>query len=134
MAPSTRKWQVLFVLLLSAAGFFSGGALGKLSIPAGSGLAGPAILLGYLAAGAGIALVIGILLGMKLKGEHMRQAALAALILLILAIVALFLIPKKKISSIFPTRSTTAPTSELLLHNTHEHQAPKDVSRIVSAP
>lgn len=102
MAPSRRKWQILFVLLLGAAGFFLGGAAGKLNIPAGSGLAGPAILLGYLITGAGIALVIGILLAIKLKGERLRRGTFAALILLILAIAALFLIPKKRISAAQP--------------------------------
>lgn len=113
MTPSKRKWQVLFVILLSAAGFFVGGAVGKLSIPAGSGLAGPAILLGYLAAGAGIALVIGIVLGMKLKGEHLRQAAFAALILLILAMAALFLIPKKRINAAQPAAALRFQAGEV---------------------
>ena len=64
----------LFVVLFCFLGLFAGTALGTLFVPEGSGLAGPAIALGYGVVGLIIALVFGVGLARKLAYQQLRRA------------------------------------------------------------
>lgn len=97
MSKSTRVLQISFVLLLMIAGFFWGGVVGKIRIPAGSGLAGPAIFLGYALTGIIVGLLLGLFFAAKLDGAQLRKGVLIAVILAVIALVAIFLVPKKSI-------------------------------------
>ncbi|KAA3613349.1 MAG: hypothetical protein DWQ05_17830 [Calditrichaeota bacterium] len=72
MAKSKIMLGVVFIVLLAFLGFVLGTFIGKMNVPAGSGLAGPAIALSYGAAGFVLALVLGILLTGKLNHARLR--------------------------------------------------------------
>lgn len=97
MSKSTRVLQISFVLLLMIAGFFWGGVVGKLRIPAGSGLAGPAIFLGYALTGVVVGLLLGLFSAAKLNDAQLRKGLLIAVIPAVVALVAIFMVPKKTI-------------------------------------
>lgn len=99
MAKSLQSLQITFVLLFIIAGFFLGGMVGKLKIPAGSGLAGPAILLVYMLSGAAIALIAGIILARILNEAQLKKGRLVVFLLAVAALVAIVSIPKKKIAT-----------------------------------
>ena len=63
-----------FVLLLAFLGLLVGTMIGGLFVPKGSGLAGPAIALGYGFVGFVIAIVAGVLLARKLRHSQLRMA------------------------------------------------------------
>ncbi len=67
---------ILFVLLVAFLGLFLGALIGKFFVPAHSGLAGPAILLGYGVIGLLLALVTGILLSRKLTNMQRLRTLL----------------------------------------------------------
>lgn len=101
--------HISFVLLLMIAGFFWGGVVGKLRIPAGSGLAGPAIFLGYALSGVIVGLLLGLFSAAKLNEAQLRKGLLIAVILAVIALVAVFLIPKKTVP--VPAYQLPAPFS-----------------------
>jgi hypothetical protein len=68
--------RVAFVALLVFLALVGGLAAGAAFVPAGSGLAGPAIALGYGVAGALVALVAGIVLAIRLPARALRRALL----------------------------------------------------------
>jgi len=109
LSKSKRLLQISFVLLLMIAGFFWGGVVGKLRIPAGSGLAGPAIFLGYALTGVIVGLLLGLFSAAKLNEAQLRKGLLIAVILAVIALVAVFLIPKKTIP--VPAYQSPAPFS-----------------------
>jgi len=76
----TRIWIVLLLVpSLLVIGFMLGTMIGaKCCVPQGSGLAGPAIVLGYGVLGAGLALLTGILLAIKLPTAWLLGITLPA--------------------------------------------------------
>lgn len=78
---------MLLVLCSLWIGLVAGMAIGGLFfVPAGSGLAGPAIALGYGAMGAIAGLALAIVLALKLPVRPLRVAAVIALVLSALAV------------------------------------------------
>ena len=74
-----------FVLFVSFLGFAAGTFIGAtFFVPPGSGLAGPAIALGYGVVGLVIALVGGVILARKLAPAQLRMALLIAGVLALL--------------------------------------------------
>jgi hypothetical protein len=65
-----------FVTLLVCLGLIGGTALGGLFVPPDSGLAGPAVALGYGAAGGLAALAGGIILAIRLAPQTLQRALL----------------------------------------------------------
>ena len=75
-----------FVLFVSFLGLFAGTFIGSVFfVPPGSGLAGPAIALGYGFVGLVVALVGGVVLARRLALAMLRKALLIAGILVFLA-------------------------------------------------
>ncbi len=71
-----RTVAVLFTLCAAICGFAAGAWLGaRFLVPPGSGLAGPAIVLGYGVVGAVAALIVGIVAAWRLKGRAFHLAA-----------------------------------------------------------
>ncbi len=86
-APRRALWSVLLVLCSLWLGLVAGMAIGgRLFVPEGSGLAGPAIALGYGAMGALAGAVLSGLLAWKLPVRSLRLAAWIALLLSALAV------------------------------------------------
>ena len=79
MAVSKAIPGFFFVLFVSILGLFAGTFIGAtFFVPVGSGLAGPAIALGYGVVGLVIALIGGVMLARKLAREKLRVALLIA--------------------------------------------------------
>jgi nitrate reductase gamma subunit len=86
--PRRRRapWIALLVLCSFWIGLVAGTAVGaRFLVPAGSGLAGPAIALGYGVAGALAAAVLVGVLGRRLPARSLRRSAVVALLLAVLA-------------------------------------------------
>lgn len=83
LRPGSRWPWVLLLLVCSCwLGLVAGAAVGaRWLVPAGSGLAGPAIALGYGVAGAVAALLVGGVLAWKASHGVLRAAALAGFVL-----------------------------------------------------
>ncbi len=73
--PKRALWGVTVVLTLMWIGLVGGSAVGAQLVPAGSGLAGPAIALGYGAGASLVAGFIGFLLARRLSPIALRIAA-----------------------------------------------------------
>jgi len=83
-----RRWPSVLLLLGSLAwiGLVAGTAVGAAwFVPEGSGLAGPAIALGFGVLGVGIGLVLGAVLGWKAPHGLLRAAAAVGVVLALLA-------------------------------------------------
>lgn len=85
MSKSKTLLGICFVSILGFLGLFAGTLAGALFVPDGSGLAGPAIALGYGAGGAIIGLILGTILARKLTYAQLRTALLGATIIALLA-------------------------------------------------
>jgi uncharacterized protein YneF (UPF0154 family) len=88
-SPRQRRalWVTLLVLCSFWVGLVAGTFLGALFfVPAGSGLAGPAIALGYGIAGALAAAVLAGVLGRRLPTRTLRRAAAVAGVLAVAAV------------------------------------------------
>ncbi len=84
------RWPLVLAVLASSCwlGLVTGAAIGaKWLVPAGSGLAGPAIVLGYGCAGAVAALLLAGVLAWQASYDVLRSAALGALALALVAAV-----------------------------------------------
>jgi hypothetical protein len=79
--------RVAFVGLVTLIGLFCGTAAGSLFVPPGSGLAGPAVALGYGAVGAVAALTLGVVLAIQLAPRALLRALLVAVLLVIALVV-----------------------------------------------
>jgi hypothetical protein len=79
---------LLLPAILAGVGGIVGLFVGGAAVPAGSGLAGPTIVLGYGAVGAVCGLVAGAIAAWLLPARHVRPALLAALGLGLIAAVA----------------------------------------------
>src|SRR5262245_43806591 len=91
-APRRTLWGLLLIFCSLWIGFAAGLSIGgHLCIPAGSGLAGPTIALGYGALGALVGIVLAGFLAWRLPGRALRVAALVALLLSVLVVLVLFL-------------------------------------------
>jgi hypothetical protein len=83
-----RRWPLVLLLLPSLAwlGLVAGTAAGAAwFVPEGSGLAGPAIALGYGALGAGVGIALAAVLGWRAGHGLLRTAAAVAVVLALLA-------------------------------------------------
>lgn len=88
-SPSPRRtlWTVLLILSLLWLGFVAGMVIaGRFFVPAGSGLAGPAIALGYGVSGAVAGAVLAGLFAWKLPARPLRLLTMAAILLSALTI------------------------------------------------
>jgi hypothetical protein len=86
--PRPIVWILLLIPCLLWIGFVAGMMIGGIFfVPAGSGLAGPAIAFGYGAMGALAGSVLAGLLAWKLPARPLRFAALTALLLSVLVLV-----------------------------------------------
>ncbi len=85
-APRRTLWSLLLVLCSLWLGLVAGTAIGGLFVPEGSGLAGPAIALGYGVMGALAGLALAIVFALKLPVRPLRLSALIALLLSALAV------------------------------------------------
>lgn len=74
MSMSKALLGIGFVLVLGFLGLFAGTMVGSFFVPPGSGLAGPAIALGYGVMGMALALVSGILVTRRLNVTQLRAA------------------------------------------------------------
>jgi hypothetical protein len=82
-------WTALLVLCSFWIGLVAATAVGaRFFVPAGSGLAGPAIALGYGVAGALAAAVLAGVVGRRLPTRLLRRSAMVALALAVLAALA----------------------------------------------
>ncbi len=91
MAASKTFPGIIFVVLLTFLGLFCGTWIGGLLfVPPGSGLAGPAIALGYGVLGLLIALIVGVLLARKLAYEQLLRGLIAVGLLTVLALSFIF--------------------------------------------
>lgn len=91
MAKSKILPGTALVVMACFVGFVVGAFIGGLLVPAGSGLAGGAIVFGYGVGGFLVALVLGIVLAVKLPRPHLVRAAWLALVGVAVAAVALFI-------------------------------------------
>lgn len=90
-SPRRRRapWIALLVLCSFWIGLVAGAAIGaRFFVPVDSGLAGPAIALGYGVAGALAAAVLAGVLARRLPGRPLRRSAVVALMLAVLAALA----------------------------------------------
>ncbi len=90
-SPRRRRapWIALLVLCSFWIGLVAGTAVGaRFFVPADSGLAGPAIALGYGVVGALAAAVLAGVLGRRLPPRSLRRSAVVALLLAVLAALA----------------------------------------------
>lgn len=70
-------WRILLIVALALAGMYLGSFVGaKYLVPKGSGLAGGAMVLGYLVLGLVVFTLIGVAAAFMLKGNALRNAAL----------------------------------------------------------
>jgi hypothetical protein len=99
----------LIVLLLLVAGFLFGGTYGRLTIPAGSGLAGGGIAAMYALFGAAVGAVIGIVVGVKANDARLWPFAGAALAVAVAARIALQVTPLRTLP---PTSYEPPPAFE----------------------
>jgi hypothetical protein len=92
-APATPRkalWGTLLALAAAWLGLLAGTAVGaSFFVPAGSGLAGPAIALGYGVLGAALAAVVGAVVAWRGSPRLVRAAAAAGVVLGLLSAVAL---------------------------------------------
>lgn len=89
MPPSRRRWPFVLLLLASLAwlGLVTGTAAGAAwFVPEGSGLAGPAIVLGYGVLGLLVGVALGGVLGWRARLGLLRTAAAVAVVLALLAV------------------------------------------------
>lgn len=86
------------IILLVFLGLAIGTRIGALFVPKGSGLAGPAIALGYGVIGAAIALIIGVLMVRKMSAKNVRTALIAAFVVTSLLMIWLMLARSRKAS------------------------------------
>ncbi len=90
MTRSKTLPGILFVFFLAVFGLIIGTMIGgAFFVPEGSGLAGPAIALGYGALGALTAIVAGIILVGRMSYETLRKALLFSSVIFVIAILAL---------------------------------------------
>ena len=90
-SPRQRRapWIALVVLCSFWIGLVAGTAIGAwFFVPGGSGLAGPAIALGYGVVAALAAAVLAGVLARRLPGRSLRRSAVVALLLAVLAALA----------------------------------------------
>lgn len=83
--PKRFGWAFLLLVCLFWVGLAIGTAIGSQFVPAGSGLGGPAIALGYGVVGAFLSLIIGGIIAWKASVPTVRVAALVAALLLAMA-------------------------------------------------
>lgn len=70
-------WRILLIVALALAGMYLGSFIGaKYLVPKGSGLAGGAMVLGYLVLGLVVFTLIGVAAAFMLKGNALRKTAL----------------------------------------------------------
>ncbi len=110
-STTRRRWPFVLLLLGSLAwlGLVAGTALGAAwLVPEGSGLAGPAVALGYGVVGTAGGLVLGGVLGWKASIGALRAAAMAAVLLALLAagLLAWRIAAVQADAGIFPTAAT----------------------------
>lgn len=107
-APSRGVWGSLLVLGLIWLGLVGGTAVGAaLFVPEGSGLAGPAIALGYGVAAAVAGIVAGALVAWRARPGTVRAVAKPVLLLSLVAVAVL----AWRIATL--ERSSPAPSPEL---------------------
>jgi hypothetical protein len=82
--PRRAPWGVLFILCMLWIGLAAGTAIGARFVPPGSGLAGPAIALGYGVLGAVMTGLLAGLLTARLPARRLRAAAAASALLAVL--------------------------------------------------
>ncbi len=85
MLKSKTILGICFILILGFLGLFAGTLVGTLFVPSDSGLAGPAIALGYGVGGAIMGLILGVNLVRRLNYDQLRTALLGATIVVLLA-------------------------------------------------
>lgn len=85
MAKSKTLLAICFVLILGFLSLIAGTLVGTLFVPGDSGLAGPAIALGYGAGGAIIGLILSTILVRRLTYAQLRTALLGVTIIALLA-------------------------------------------------
>jgi hypothetical protein len=78
--------KVLLVILLVCPGFVAGALVGTAFVPAGSGMAGPPIVLGWGVGGLVLAAVTGLVLARRLPGPALRAALVIAFLMTSLAV------------------------------------------------
>lgn len=70
-------WRILLIVTLALTGMYLGSFVGaKYLVPKGSGLAGGAMVLGYLVLGLVVFTLIGVVAAFMLKGKALRNTAL----------------------------------------------------------
>lgn len=85
MAKSKTLLAICFVLILGFLSLIAGTLVGTLFVPGDSGLAGPAIALGYGAGGAIVGLILGFTLVKRLTHDQLRTVLLGATTIALLA-------------------------------------------------
>lgn len=85
MLKSKTILGICFILILGFLGLFAGTLVGTLFVPSDSGLAGPAIALGYGVGGAIIGLILGLVLIRRLSYDQLRPVLIGAAIIALLA-------------------------------------------------
>lgn len=85
MSKSKTLLGICFVLILGFLSLIAGTLVGTLFVPGDSGLAGPAIALGYGVGGALIGLILGLVLIRRLSYDQLRPVLIGAAIIALLA-------------------------------------------------